>query len=266
LADWGLDAESFVPVPSLAAQLSAQGITTRTLISKAYAESILSRIHRRGVRKTTGFVAAGDMWLDLHRAVKRHRHGKLLLVAYWDTIDGITHQHGPDDDAWDLELRGLSWMMDKGFLERLTSSQRKGTLLLITADHGGVATLPRDAIRFDRHSALRDALSLPPLGESRTPFFHTRGGTQKEVKAYLEGQLAEAFVTLTREQVMESGLFGPGPVYAETTHRLGDLVGLARGSHYLARTEHQIKMRGRHGGLAPREMLVPLLGVRLDAM
>ena len=78
--------------------------------------------------------------------------------------------------------------------------------------------------------------------------------------------LDEAFVTLTREQVLASGLLGPGPEYAETSHRLGDLIGLARGNHYLARDQRQLKMMGRHGGLSPREMLVPLLGVRLDAL
>ena len=81
----------------------------------------------------------------------------------------------------------------------------------------------------------------------------------------MKEQLGHAFVTLTREQVL-NGLLGPGPVYEETVHRLGDLVGLARGNHYLARNEHQFEMRGRHGGLSAQEMLVPFIGVRLDAL
>jgi hypothetical protein len=41
MAEWGIDEESFVPVPSIAQQLGEHGISTRTLISRAYANSLL---------------------------------------------------------------------------------------------------------------------------------------------------------------------------------------------------------------------------------
>jgi hypothetical protein len=266
LAEWGLDPEKFVPVPGLAQQLAAQGVLTRGFISKAYSESMLSQIHRRGTQAITPFISGGDMWLGLQQTIEQHVMDKMLVVAYWDTIDGITHQYGPDNAAWDLELRGISAMMETGFLARLTKEQKKGTLLLITADHGGITTPPSVAIRLEDHPDLREALSLPPLGESRAPFWHVRGHALSSVQRYLQERLGETLITLTAEQVLESGLLGPGPVYAETPHRLGDLVSLARGSHYLARNQYQLKLLGRHGGLTAQEMLVPLLGVRLDWM
>ena len=266
LADWGLEPETFVPVPGLAEELAKQGIVTRSFVSKVYSSSFLSTIHRRGVHKVTSFVAAGDMWLGLQRTIERHLEEKMLLVAYWDTIDGITHQYGTDDQVWDLELGGISWMIETGFLSRLTPEQREGTLLMMVADHGGVSTPSSAAIQLDDHPALRDQLSLPPLGESRVPFLHTRGGALSRVQDYVQQELGRWFVTLTREQVLNSGLLGPGPVFSETPHRLGDLIGMARGNHCLARNEHQLRMKGRHGGLSAQEMLVPLLGVRLDAL
>jgi len=216
------------------------------------------------------------MWLQLQRlcakARTRARTGtrsggkKLFLTAYWDTMDGITHRWGPDDASWRLELRGLSQMMREAFLDRLTPAQREGTLLLITADHGGVQTPPEAAIRLDKHPGLHETLTLPPVGESRVPFFYTRPSSLDRARAYVEEHLSGAFSLLTREQVLASGLLGPGDPAAETPHRLGDLVGVAHGAHYLAREKAQIKMLGRHGGLSPEEMLVPLLGVRLDAL
>ena len=116
------------------------------------------------------------------------------------------------------------------------------------------------------HPTLRDTLSLPPLGESRTPFWYTRGGALDEARSYLDERLGGSFVTLTREQVLESGLLGPGPAYAETPHRLGDLVSLARGQSFLATSKRGLELRGRHGGLSRDEMWVPLIGVRLDAL
>lgn len=267
LGDWGLEAEEFCPVPGLAQRLASQGVDAYSLLNKAYADSMLSRIHRRGMRDTIGYVSGADMWLQLQRLCSKTRRGKkLFLTAYWDTLDGITHRWGPKDASWGLELRGLSQMLREAFLERLTPAQREGTLLLITADHGGVQTPPAAAVRFDKHPDLREALVLPPLGESRAPFFYARPSTLERAEAYLGEHLSEAFAFLTREQVLESALLGPGDLAAETPHRLGDLVGVAHGAHYLARDTFQLKMLGRHGGLSPTEMLVPLLGVRLDGL
>jgi len=266
LSDWGVKADTFVPVPGLGEQLAAQGITTYSMIHKAYAHSMLSRICHRGVQGVVSFVGAGDMWLGLQRIIERHLDEKLYIMAYWGTMDGITHDYSPDDESWDVELRGISWMMEKGFLSRLTPKQREGTLLLLVADHGGISTSPKTAVQFDDHPSLRDALSLPPLGEGRMPFLHTHADTFERARSYMQDQLSPSFVTLTREQVLSSGLLGPGPMYLETPHRLGDLVGLARGSHYLTRNDRQLKMKGRHGGLLAQEMWIPLFGVRLDAL
>lgn len=265
LAEWGIDPETFVPMASLGTRLERQGIVTHAFINKAYSGSLLSRLHSRGVQTVHGFASGGDLWSGLRQAIQaRARNG--LSVVYWDTIDSITHQCGPQDEAWELELRGLSWMIENMFLDRLAPGEREGTLLLITADHGGLYTPPQAAVELDHHPQLREMLTLPPLGESRVPFWHLRPETLAEAQAYLQEHLSGQFVVLTREQVLGSGLLGPGPVYKETPHRLGDLVGLALGSHYLAREQRQLKMLGRHGGLSAQEMLVPLLGVRLDAL
>jgi hypothetical protein len=266
LGRWGLQAECFCPVPGLGKLLGRQGIDVYSLVSKAYSNSILSRIHRRGTREVIDFVSGADMWLGLGRCIEEHADRKLYLSAYWDTIDGITHRCGPDDDAWALELRGISAMMDQAFLQRLTPAQREGTLLLLTADHGGVQTPPQSAVLLDDHPPLRDALTMPPVGESRVPFFYTRPDTFGLAQAYLEENLGASFACLTRKQLLESGLLGPGEAAVETPHRLGDLLAVARGNHYLASAKRQLEMLGRHGGLSPQEMLVPLLGVRLDAL
>ena len=266
LAAWGIEPAKFIPVRGLAERLSAQGIDTHSVMDKAYANSLFTQALQRGVQETTGFVSISDMWLSVQRALEKHRGKKLFLSVYGGTIDGITHQHSPVDPSWQLELRLLSQAMEEGFLSCLTDAQRKGTLLLITADHGGVTTLPQDAIQLKHHPDLHNALTMPPLGESRVPFLYTRSDTLEWSRSYMQERLGRSFVTLTRQQVLDGGLLGSGPLYAETPHRLGDLIAVARGGHYLARDDQQLKMMGRHGGLSAQEMLVPLIGVRLDAL
>jgi hypothetical protein len=64
---------------------------------------------------------------------------------------------------------------------------------------------------------------------------------------------------------LNAGLFGPGFVAAETKYRIGDLILLPRDNFYLWDRNEEPKLLGRHGGLAEKEMLVPLLLARLDA-
>jgi len=266
LLTWNLDPDTFVPVPGLAQQLAEHGVVTHSLIDKGYAFAAFSRVTQRGVKVTDGFIAGGDMWLGLQRALARYNDEKLLLVLYCGSVDGITHQYGPSDPAWTLELRSMAHLLEEGFLTRLTPSQRRDTLLLITADHGGVDSPLKDAIQLKHHPDLRDALQMQPLGESRALFLHTRPDTLNVVHRYMQERLGRSFVTWTRRQVLDSGLLGPGPLYKETPYRLGDLVAVARGNRFLAQNEQHLQLKGRHGGLSAREMLVPLLAVRLDAL
>lgn len=271
LLGWGLDLETFIPVPGLAQQLAEQGVVTHALIDKSYASSAFTRMTQRGVRATDGFISVGDMWLNLARALAQYRDDKLLFVLYCGTVDGITHQYSPADPSWTLELRSMARMLEEGFLAQLTPAQRQGTLLLITADHGGVDTPLKDAIQIKHHPDLRDALRIQPLGESRTPFLYARPDSLDRVRRYMQERLGRSFVTWTRQQVLDSGLLGSGPLspgllYRETPHRLGDLVAVARGNRFMSQDDHHLKMKGRHGGLSATEMLVPLLAVRLDAL
>ncbi|MCR4407585.1 MAG: alkaline phosphatase family protein [Anaerolineae bacterium] len=265
LVEWGLKPEDFVPVPAVGNILSKQGITVRTFLRETYAESALSQMHRRGLEQIDSFVDASDLWVGLRRTLSEHQAGRLLISAYWDVVDGIGHKYGPNDDSWPIELRSIGHMLEQEFLPRLTAAEREDTLLIITADHGLVPTPPEAAIKLDDHPTLRDALLIPPLGESRTPFFYPHPDQHETVRDYLTGQLNHAFIILERNTVLESGLLGPGPIYRETPYRLGDLVALARGKHYLAKQEKSLKMLGRHGGLSPAEMLVPLFITRLDS-
>lgn len=64
--------------------------------------------------------------------------------------------------------------------------------------------------------------------------------------------------------MVRGGLFGIGSPAPESLARLGHFIVVPRGLHYLDRQDRRLKLRGRHGGLSPDEMLVPWLAARLD--
>jgi hypothetical protein len=266
LTEWGLDPEAFLPVPALGQVLSVQGILSYAVILDQFVTTPLSRMHFRGMRDVRGHAQASEFWLMLRRVLQEHRGERFLLSGYWSAVDGLGHRYGPLDETGEVEIRSIATLMEEIFLKRLEPADGEGTLLLMTADHGQITTPPESAIVLDDHPLLRDALFMPPVGESRVPFFYVRSGQDEAVWRYLNEHFSEQFVFLSRDQVIHSGLLGPGKPYQEVPYRLGDIVGVARGDAFLVRDKLSVeRMRGRHGGLGPQEMLVPLLAVRLDA-
>ncbi len=267
LTEWGLEPEKFLPVPAIGQLLAVQGIASYALTLDRFVKTPLSVMHNHGMQEILGYATASDFWLTL-RHILEQRTERGFVSAYWSAVDTLAHRLGPLDESGDAEIVSLALLMEEIFFNRLTLAARKGTLLLLTADHGQITTPPGSEILLDQHSALLDALFLPPLGEGRVPFFYVRNGQYEMVRQYVDEHFAEQFIFFSQDEVLRSGLLGPGKPSAEVRHRLGDIVGIATGNAHFARDAESVKkkpMLGRHGGLTPQEMLVPLLAVRLDA-
>ncbi|HEY89157.1 MAG TPA: alkaline phosphatase family protein [Thermoflexia bacterium] len=265
LVEWGLDAETFLPVPALAHQLSIQGTLTYQVISNHIKSGALSRMYFRGVREVYGHYSASDFWLTVRRALHEHHAERCYISAYWSAVDTLAHLYGPRHETGLNEVRSLSYLLQRAFLDNLSPADREGTLLLITADHGQLETPVSQAIILTEHPELANMLTLPPVGEARVPFFYVRGGDLEKARTYLEEHFGEQLICLERQTILESGLLGPGEPYSEVPHRLGDLIAITKGHATFVRTEEDAKrLPGRHGGLMSQEMLVPLLAVRLE--
>ncbi len=267
LGRWGHDPETFLPVPALGQLLDAQNITSVAVIHKQFTTTPLSRMHFRGALEVRGHAEASDFWLSLRRSLQHHRGKRLLLSGYWSVVDSLAHKFGPGDETGEAEVWTMATAMEELFLNRLPEKDRAGTLLLMTADHGLIAASRPATVVYAEHPALRDMLWMPPIGEGRVPFFYVRRGCYAGAWDYLHEHFGEQFAFYSREQVLDSGLLGPGAVYAEVPFRLGDIIGIAKGGGGFVRTNEDLdRLAGRHGGLSPEEMLVPFLAVRLDAL
>ena len=264
LVDWGLEPEKFLAVPSLAELLAQQGVSVRMLTRRGYTDSPLSQMFHRGVTEKRGYVSSSDMWVSIRHLIAQHHHERLFLAAYWGGVDGIAHMYGPTAETWPAEIRNLAFSMEREFLQPLSPAEREGTLLLIGADHGQVLAPPERAVLLTEHPSLWRALALPPSGDSRAAYLHVRDGQADFVRTYLEERLAGQFTVLDSRKALEAGLFGRGKMAPETPSRIGDLIALARGEASLHWGYKEPRLRGRHGGLTPEEMLVPLIAVRLD--
>ncbi len=264
LVEAGLKPENFLPIPALPQTLEQWGIPVYNFIETPFTDSALAHVQIRGVKETIGIVTASDLWVVLRQHIEQHRAERALFVAYWSALDDIGHRYGPAHEATLAELNNFGYSFEYEFWRKLSAVAREGTLFLLTADHGQVDTPPERAIFWRAHPGLREHLVMDLAGEARAAYLYCRNGEVDAARAYIETQLGEKFFVLNSRDALAAGLFGIGTPAPELKYRVGDLIVLARENFYWEEKE-EVKMRGRHGGLAVEEMLVPLLVARLDA-
>ncbi len=258
----GFDPTSFLPVKTLGPHLGAHGVRSYAFMHRAIAASGLSAMHLAGV-KTYGYRSPADLWVSLRDWSAAHEGERAYAYAYWSDLDELAHRFGPDDERIGVEFDAFSHTFEKTFLAARRGRPQKDTLLIVTADHGLIYT-PHEAHNDLRnHPRLVQMLHILPTGEHRLPILYIRPGYEEAVREYVQASWPGQFFMLTPSQAVEAGLLGPGSVYPRVWERLGDLILAPRGNAYWWWADKENSMLGRHGGLSPQEMLIPLLAVRV---
>jgi predicted AlkP superfamily pyrophosphatase or phosphodiesterase len=265
LVDWGLDPEQLVTVPALAEHLEARGVSNHALFHTRFQNSGFSTMLYRGVENIHGHLHASDFWVQLRQLMADTRSRPAFLSAYWSGLDTLAHVYGPDTEQWEAEFRTVTYLLEQELLARLPATDREGTLLLITADHGQIRIPPAQILMASDHPALSQHLLVPIMGESRAAFVYPRPGRRDAIREFLEERFRGWFVVLDSVKALEAGLFGL-PITDEAYARVGELLVLPRGRHAIQQAPLAMNLVGRHGGLSPEEMLVPLIGCRLEAL
>lgn len=261
LVQWGLDPTRLLPMPTLAERLAAEDVSTVGLLAAMHRHSPLTRALYRGMGRLVGYEDVTDLWRQLTTLLETLPKERELVLAYWGGLDAAIHLHGTGDGAWQKAWLAFTQAMEQG-LSGLSPAACESTALIIAADHGFVDSPLAAAHDADEDPILRGSLLISPSGESRLGFLHTMG---VEARAELRRALEDDFALVESSLALEAGLFGPGQPASETSVRLGDLLAISRADHYLDRLDRRRRLRGRHGGLSPEEMLIPWLAVRLDA-
>lgn len=180
-----------------------------------------------------------------------------LVYLYWGDVDKMGHHHGWGSLEWGEAVELLD-----AEIGRLARRLPRGTLLLVTADHGMV-DLEEDS-RIDVATTpelARDVVLV--AGEPRAVHVHTTADTAGEVAARWRSVLGDSAVVLLREEAAGLGLFGP---LSDRHHdTVGDVVAITRGTRAIVdsrtQTPSSIALIGVHGSLTAAEVEVPLLRV-----
>jgi hypothetical protein len=181
-----------------------------------------------------------------------------LSYGYHPTLDHAGHVFGLDSPQW----RAAANEVD-ALLGRLVDGLPADAALLVTADHGQL-DIPADH-RFDLDADPRLAAGLRLVaGEPRVRYLYTRPGAAPDVIEAWRAVLGEAAWVASREEVVETGWYGPVP--PEHLARLGDVIAVCRDRYAILATAREkdsiAKLIAMHGANTPAEMAIPLVVVR----
>lgn len=257
----GFNPENFLPFPTLGQHLLTHNVKSYAFQHVSILRSGLSQMFFKDTQ-THGFNTPNDLWVNLRHLVENRGSERQFIWVYWGDVDHFSHFYAPDDERTEAEFVAFSRAFEDLFLKRLSPDVSRGTLLLLTADHGQVHTRKNPNYELKNHPNLARCFHILPTGENRLMYLFLRPGQSEAVRDYFNRIWPGQFCFIDPAQAVERGLFGPGQPHPGLFDRLGDLIVAARGASYLWWADKDNLLNGRHGGLSAEEMLVPLLITR----
>jgi len=262
LARAGFKPEEFLSLPTIGPHLAYYGVHSYALQHRSITRSGLSQMFFKDVN-VHGYFTPAEMWVNLRHLMESNPNLRQYFWIYTGQIDHFSHYYHPDDERTAAEFAEFSQAFDQHFLGKLSPASRQGTLLLLTADHGMIATQKSGHYDLRNHPQLTELLHILPTGEHRLMYLFVRPGKEGQVRDYFEQVWPGQFIFIDPAEAVAKGLFGPGKPTPHLADRLGDLIVAARKEAYLWWAQKENPLIGQHGGLSADEMIVPLLSVVL---
>jgi hypothetical protein len=261
LSQAGFDPQTFLPAPTLGPHLVQHGIASFAFQPASIARSGLSTMLLPGV-ESVPYHSLSDLWVTLEALLDRRARARSYIYVYWGALDEHSHRFGPRDERVRRELADFSRQLGRFIGGRLARGAGN-TLLIVTADHGHIATPRRAEYAVVSHPRLMDCLAMAPSGEARLAYVFLRPGREQAFLEYVEQAWPGQFRLAPSSQAIEAGLFGGSGAHERLAERVGDYVVMPQGSAYWWFSHRENHLLGRHGGLSRAEMLVPFFGALL---
>ena len=186
------------------------------------------------------------------------------IHLYFDRIDGIAHEYGPNSPQVEAEIETFLLMMEN-FFDRIFGGSKR-ILFLMTADHGMCEVDPQTTVYlntgwgfsgFDKFIRTNKRGQLiVPTGSARDMFLHIKKGMEDEAREFLAKRLESRADVARTEDLIAEGFFGHD-VSTRFRERAGNLVILPyrhESVWWYEKDKFEMQFLGHHGGLTPQEM------------
>lgn len=245
--DGGPDPVAWQSAPTLFERLGEEARACCVVQPSRFVGSGLTLAALRGASA----VVAETLQDRVEAAGRALREGRRAVYLYWGDVDHVGHSRGFASPEWVAELKHLDAGM--GLLARTLP---KGTLLVVTADHGMVDVGER--IDVLQEPGLAEGVELL-AGEERA--LHVYTGDAARLAERWRGILGGRALVMTKDEALGTGVFGRAGRRAYEA--MGDVVSFQASNLSVVdgslRPPGGARMVGVHGSLTRQEMLVPLI-------
>ncbi len=253
---------SIYPKGTLYPELKAMGVESFNFGLRDYTPSIYSSIIMEG-SEAHPFKTLSEAFTNVNLLLEKQTKPTYIHL-YFDKIDSLCHEYGPNAPQVDAEIETFLLMMEHYF-ETLLKGNKK-ILFMMTADHGMCEIDPQTTTylninpnfenfqRFIKKNR-KDHL-LVPAGSPRDMFLYIKDDLLDEAQAFLATRLEGKADVVKTESLIADGYFGP-EVSARFRERVGNLVILSyryESVWWYEKGKHEQRFYGHHGGLTPQEM------------
>ena len=216
--------------------LKQNGINTFTHVNVSNAFNILSKLIFHG-SKIIPSVKSSDTVVRLRKNLEENSGKSAYFFVHLDTLDTISHEYGPDSYEYSAELSTITYLLNRELVQKLEPKTAKETLLLVTADHGGLNVNPRDTIYLNclpkailNLQVGKNQKAIMPIGGPRELFLHIKEEKLVETKEWLVQRIGNKAQIIETKEAAEKGLFGLGIPDKEVFERTGNLMILPYGN------------------------------------
>ncbi|MGA3291250.1 MAG: alkaline phosphatase family protein [Candidatus Bathyarchaeia archaeon] len=255
--------------------LKEKGINTFTHIPASNAFNACSKLIFQG-SKIIPAVKSSDSIVRLRKNLEENSGKSAYFFVHLDTLDTISHEYGPESYEYFAELSLITYLLNRELVQKIDPKTAKETLLLVTADHGGLNVDPKETTYLNclpktilNLQAEKNGKPILPTGSPREVFLHIKEEKLAETKEWLQQKIGNKAQIIETKEAIEDGLFGLGLASRELFERIGNLMILPYGNEtvWFESSEcRKISFLGQHGGLNEQEMLVPFATARLSSL
>ena len=239
------------PLPTWFQRLERAGVAAQAVLPAAFVGSGLTDAAYRGAR----FVPTRPD-ADYAAAVAAAlASAPGLVYGYTADLDTAAHVFGIGSPGWHEAAARVD-----ALLTRLVETLPADTVLLVTADHGGLNLAPDARVDLDADPRLAAGVRVV-AGEPRVRYLHTEPGAAADVRAAWAGVLGDRARVHSRAEAVATGMFGP--VDPRHAARIGDVVVVCTGDLAVLATAHEppetARLIGFHGAATAAETAIPLI-------
>lgn len=218
-------------------------------------KTIMEEINEKGKYKGYGLFPFGenpykdldDMFNKIEKICKED--GKKYIYAYDTNPDQTMHKLGCDTK----EVKDIIKDLDKR-IEKL-SKKLDDTIIFVVADHGHKNV---ENIELENYKDIVDCLKRNTSIEPRAVNFFIKKEKLKQFPEIFNKHFKEDFDLYTKEDIINSHLFGDGKENKVFRDILGDYLAIAKTDKALL-YEGGTELKSQHAGYTDDEILVPLI-------